>query len=156
MNINITPEEVELILGCLRGNDELVTKLNKINEPCEKNFNTLCVKGFNIDGNIKLSTEGHERKTTFYTKEQAWAAQALAQLTQWYGNVDGKDKIDKSDSDNETMRYKIRVLIAETLCDIVISESPNYYYFLSFNNYNAAENFLKTHRKLLNEAKYFL
>jgi RNA recognition motif-containing protein len=170
MNIDITPEEAKTILYELREFDKssLISKLQKVIDdakPKEKDFDDCFVTGYNIN---KEKIDGYRdalpfkqdvRETTFRTSKQVDAVRALAQLTQWYGNLDDKDKVDKYFSEGEWTRYKIGVrpnIDREALTDLVILKGSNYYGFLCFNNEQAAQDFLNNHREILNQAKYFL
>lgn len=163
MNINITPEDAKILLASLNNSSELKAKLQKIVDdakPKDKDFDHCFVKGYNINKEeIELPLRQGIRETTFRTLQEVDAIRALAQLTQWYGNIDDKDTIDKYLSEGIVTRYKIGVrsyTLSEALTDLVILQGSNYYNFLSFNNQQAAQDFLTNHWTLLNQAIYFL
>ena len=96
MNIDITPEEAKTVLASLNNSTELKAKLQKIVDdakPKEKDFDHCFVKGWNIKKEIvELPLWEIIRETTFRTSQEVDAVRALAQLTQWYGNLDSKHK----------------------------------------------------------------
>jgi hypothetical protein len=168
MNIDITPEEAKTILYELREFDKssLINKLQKIVDdakPKEKDFDDCFVTGYNIN---KEKIDGYRdalpfnqnvRETTFRTSQQIDAVRALAQLTQWYGNLDSKHK----DMDSLDL-CKINFFhdnTDDTIYPVIHTVSPSIMWdaaFLVFSNEKIAQDFIDSHRTLLTQASYFL
>lgn len=153
MNINITPEEARVIISSLRKNDILAEKLQlTIDELTKLNRQGFVVNNGKIN---PYSTTGFaQSQLCWRTEEQASAARALAELTQHYGNVPKEDKTLTSIISigyviyNSPYNGGIRVYAKKDF------DSTNS--FLAFNNEKAAQNFLDSHKTLIEQAKYFL
>lgn len=113
------------------------------------------VKGYYIsaDSRIEDATipeEAHDaNKNTFPSKEEAEAALALSQLSQWRNKVLGDWKPDfKSDEHKYAiMCYKGEIMIRVT----------DYLHFIfTFQNHDQAHEFMKNHKELLEKAKPLL